>query len=115
MVSFPMEDREFNQMVARSRMFTGMSSEALCIADCYSRGYVVSKPFDGVQKYDLIVHNGVKLLRLQVKTISQSGQIPIGYTKYTEDTYGKGLQERVLAKYDGSEFDFLAAVDRNSK
>jgi hypothetical protein len=113
-ISMPMDDREFNVSIRNQRMATGMSSEMTCAADCFSRGYQVSKPLAGDCKYDLIVDKANTLLRVQVKTISGS-QIPIGSITYRENTYGKGVVERVVPRYDGSEFDILAAVDRTTK
>jgi hypothetical protein len=110
-----MEDREFNVLIRNQRMATGMSSEMLCAADCFSKGYQVSKPLAGDSRYDLIIDRNGVLSRLQVKTISKSGQIPIGQIKYKVDTYGRGVQEIVEPKYEGSEFDYLAAVDRETK
>jgi len=114
-VAMPLTDREFNVQVASHRMSIGMASEMMCAADCFSRGYVVSKPLCGDSKYDLIVDRQGVLLRVQVKTLSHSNQIPIGYTKYYEDTYGKGSYAKSMPKYDGTEFDILAAVDRETK
>lgn len=111
----PTDDREFNVAVKNSRMSTGMSSEMLVASDLFARGYQVSKPLAGDTRYDLIVDRHGTLSRVQVKTISRGSQIPIGFVKYTEDTYGRGVQQRTMPRYTGSEFEFIAAVDRDTK
>ncbi len=114
-ISMPMTDREFNKSVAANRMCIGMGSEMICAGDLYYRGYRVSKPLDGTSKYDLIVDRHGVLSRLQVKTVSKGGQTSIGVLSYREDTYGKGVVIRVIPKYDGTEFEFLAVVDRATR
>lgn len=109
-VAQPMTDREFNQMVGKRRMSTGMAAEMAVASDLFSLGYIVSKPLDGVQKYDLIVDKDGQLLRVQVK--SSTGKYPqgwIGWTKYSENIYdGKGVTAHVVRKYVESDFDVLA-------
>ena len=114
-IAMPMDDRQFNQSIAASRVATGAASEMFCAADLFVKGYLVSKPLRDGSRYDLIVDRDGVFYRIQVKTLSKSGQAPIGYIKYTEDTYGKGLQQRTIPKYQGHEFDILAVVDRETK
>lgn len=114
-IVMPMDDREFRQAVASSRVSLGMFSEMTCAADCFSRGYLVSRPLADGSRYDLVVDRNGSLERVQVKTMSKTGSVPIGILKYKHDTYGKGVYDYTIAKYSGSEFDFLAAVDRDTK
>lgn len=116
-ISMPMDDREFNQAVARSRVSTGYSAEMSVAADLFERGYIVSKPLSEGTKYDLIVDVLGTLKRVQVK--SSSGvyiQAQIGWTKYRENVYdGKGVTEYVTRKYNEGDFDVLAIYHRPSK
>ena len=114
-ISLPLDDRDFNKSVAKDRMFLGMFAEHLTAADCYRRGYRVSRPGDGSSVYDLIVDRHGLLTRLQVKTLSSKGQVAVGYLRYSEDLYdGKGSRQYVEPKYKSGDFDFLCFVDRDS-
>lgn len=109
-IAQPMTDREFNSLVAKRRMSTGMAAEMRVAADLFSRGYTVAKPLDGIQKYDLIIDKEGTLLKVQVK--SSTGKYPqgaIGWTVYKEDIYnGKGVTQHVVRKYNKGDFDILA-------
>jgi PD-(D/E)XK endonuclease len=116
-IHMPMSDRQFNQSIAKQRMSSGMSAEFLTVADCYERGYSVSKPLDSNSKYDLIVDRHGELLRVQVKSAAKRQlQARIGWTTYREDIYdGGGSKPHFIQKYVAGDFDYLAIVDRVSK
>jgi hypothetical protein len=50
-------------------MSTGNKGEIFFINWCIHHGMEVSLPYGGQQEYDVIVDNGTKLFRVQVKTI----------------------------------------------
>jgi hypothetical protein len=109
-----MTSAEFNKNIASQRMSTGMMCEAIVIADLYGRGYSVSKPFDGISKYDLIVDRNGELSKIQVKAASRHAlQAAIGFTKFKINSAGM-YEYYDDVKYGSLDFDFLAMVDRVS-
>lgn len=61
-----------------------------CIAFATALGYVVSLPLNDAQAYDLIVDNGDKLLRVQVKTsrcLAESGGYRVDLKSSSVYTY----------------------------
>ena len=54
--------------VKRDTKSVGDRSEAIVLAELVKRGYLVSIPFGENQRYDLIIDDGDKLSRVQVKT-----------------------------------------------
>lgn len=108
-----MDTKEFHRFVAKGRSDLGVFSELTVAAECARIGMSVSRPLNGVQKgYDLIVDTDDGLVRVQVKTITTSGQVGLGhfdraYSGETGEWYAKEV-----GKYDPGAFDFLAAVDR---
>ncbi len=85
--------------VALTRKQRGEMAEAAFLAKAASLGLRVSKPW-GEGRYDLIVDNGKKLLRVQVKSAHRPGK----ENEYR--IYARGCSMRV---YDASEIDLLAA------
>jgi hypothetical protein len=79
-VSFLVQDALFTTSVAahdmshepervkRDTKSIGDRSEAIVLAELVKRGYLVSIPFGENQRYDLIIDDGTRLSRVQVKT-----------------------------------------------
>jgi PD-(D/E)XK endonuclease len=85
--------------VGLTRKQRGEMAEAAFLAKATSLGLRVSKPW-GETRYDLIVDNGKKLLRVQVKSAHRAGR----YGEYT--FHARGCSLRV---YNASEIDLLVA------
>jgi hypothetical protein len=115
-VALPMNDREFNVLINRQRAELGVFSELLAAAYLSRAGYSVSRPLNGTQaRYDLIADDGERLLRIQVKTVSSSNQVSIGFSK-TVVEWETGARKIVdVPKYAPGDFDALIAVERDSK
>jgi hypothetical protein len=75
-------------------------AEAAFVAKAASLGLCVSKPWGESSRYDLIVDNGRRLLRVQVKSAHRAGE----YGGYTFHAHGN--TSRV---YGASEIDLLVA------
>jgi len=56
------------ERVKRDTKSIGDRSEAIVLAELVKRGYLVSIPFGENQRYDLIIDDGTRLSRVQVKT-----------------------------------------------
>lgn len=110
--AMPMDNHEFHRLINHQRQDVGNFSEMLVAASFFRRGGMVSKPLGVSKGYDLIVDDGDRLVRVQVKTISTSKQIPIGWKKQTIE-WETGLRKwEHVPKYTLSSFDLMAAVDR---
>ncbi len=83
-----------------TRKQRGEMAEAAFVAKAVSLGLCVSKPWGESQRYDLIVDNGRRLLRVQVK----SAHRPCEGNSY--NIQARGNSGRV---YDATEIDFLVA------
>jgi PD-(D/E)XK endonuclease len=57
-----------SERVKRDTKSIGDRSEAIVLAELVKRGYLVSIPFGENQRYDLIIDDGTRLSRVQVKT-----------------------------------------------
>lgn len=68
----------------------GAVGEALFIAQCFAMNLVISKPFSDSLLYDVIVDNGERLLRVQVKTL---------YHEQTVENHRWKLSSNTLKKY----------------
>lgn len=111
-ISMPMDNQEFNAVVARQRAELGNFSEMVAAAAFFRMGFSVSKPL-GVQKgYDLIIDTGERLVRVQVKTLSASNAAPIGWVKRTSRDGNYYFVN--IPRYTDASFDYLAAVDRRT-
>ena len=86
--------------VALTRKQRGEMAEAAFLAKASSLGLRVSKPWGESSRYDLIVDNGRRLLRVQVKSAHRTG----GNGGYSFHAYGNTTRV-----YDASEIDLLAA------
>ena len=56
------------ERVKRDTKSVGDRSEAIVLAELVKKGYLVSIPFGENQRYDLIIDDGTRLSRVQVKT-----------------------------------------------
>jgi len=115
-VSMPMDNAEFQALVAKQRTELGNFSEMIVAAELFRLGFSASKPLNGTNKgYDLIVDTGTALYRIQVKTITGSGQIAIGYTKRFLEWATGSYKSIEVGKYTPESFDFAAGVDRKTR
>lgn len=91
----------------------GTVSELLAQAFFVSKGYVVSKPINDFNEYDLIIDDGEKLQRVQVKTIywdnSKMRNLVSCVTSHI-----RGNENRYNKKYNKDSFDLLCAVHKES-
>jgi hypothetical protein len=83
-----------------TRKQRGEMAEAAFLARAAALGLLVSKPWGESSRYDLIVDNGRRLLRVQVKSSHRAGKDGA----YTFHAYGHAMRP-----YDASEIDLLAA------
>lgn len=91
----------------------GTVSELLVASYFVSKGYIVSKPINDFNEYDLIVDNGEKIQRVQVKTIywdtNKSRNLCSCVTSHI-----RGNENRYNKKYTRGSFDVLCAVHKES-
>ena len=86
--------------VSLSRKQRGEMAEAAFLTKAAELGLRVAKPWGESSRYDLIVDNGKKLLRVQVKSAHRAGE----YGGYTFHAHGNTARA-----YRPSEIDLLAA------
>jgi hypothetical protein len=86
--------------VRLTRKQRGEMAEAAFLAKAAGLGFRVSKPWGESSRYDLIVDNGRKLLRVQVKSAHRAGE----YGGYTFHAHGNTSQV-----YRAGEIDLLVA------
>jgi hypothetical protein len=92
--------RELGQPASLTRKQRGEMAEAAFLTKAAGLGFRVSKPWGESSRYDLIVDNGRRLLRVQVKSAHRAGEHG-GYTFHAH-----GNTARV---YRSSEIDLLVA------
>lgn len=73
-------------MVFNTNKEKGNSGLVAAIAYYGFKGYTISLPLNDTQDYDLVVDNGEKLLKVQVKATSQ--RTPQGYTTFSVKSCG---------------------------
>ncbi len=83
-----------------TRKQRGEMAEAAFLAKAAGFGFRVSKPWGESSRYDLIVDNGRKLLRVQVKSAHRADE----YGGYTFHAHGN-----TACVYRASEIDLLVA------
>jgi Holliday junction resolvase-like predicted endonuclease len=83
-----------------TRKQRGEMAEAAFLAKAAALGFRVSKPWGESSRYDLIVDNGRRLLRVQVKSAHRAAE----YGGYTFHAHGNTTRV-----YEASEIDLLAA------
>jgi len=86
--------------VGLTRKQRGEMAEAAFVAKAASLGLCVSKPWGESSRYDLIVDNGRRLMRVQVKSAHRAGE----YGGYTFHAHGNTTRV-----YRASEIDVLVA------
>jgi hypothetical protein len=86
--------------VTLTRKQRGEMAEAAFLAKAAALGFRVSKPWGESSRYDLIVDNGRRLLRVQVKSAHRAAE----YGGYTFHAHGNTTRV-----YEASEIDLLAA------
>lgn len=88
--------------------FTGAAAESLVVMRMLQKGYEVFNPVMGQTKIDMVVLRKGKLLKVQVKKLTD---INVNGNKYKQVR----LQGRVSGKYSreyrDDEFDYLAVTD----
>lgn len=86
----------------------GGLGETRFIHEFTKKGYKVSIPLGHDAAYDLIIDDGEKLHRVQVKSVESSDDVVL---IRTERTYTSGSRI-VSRRYTTSDFDLLAVYDR---
>jgi hypothetical protein len=92
--------RRSGAAVSLTRKQRGEMAEAAFLTKAAELGLRVAKPWGESSRYDLIVDNGKKLLRVQVKSAHRAGE----YGGYTFHAHGNTTRA-----YRSSEIDLLAA------
>ena len=90
----------------------GTVSELLATSYFIQNGYIVSKPINDFNEYDLVIDNG-ELKRIQVKTIYWDNNKK-RYLISCVTSHIRGNQRRVTKKYQQKSFDYLCGVERNN-
>ncbi len=83
-----------------TRKQRGEMAEAAFLAKAVSLGFCVSKPFGESSRYDLIVDNGRRLLRVQVKS---------AFRRTRGNSYKVQARGNSGCPYNAAEIDFLVA------
>lgn len=91
----------------------GTISELLVSSYFVSKGYIVSKPINDFNEYDLIIDNGESIQRVQVKTIywdtNKARNLCSCVTSHI-----RGDEHRYNKKYTKGSFDILCAIHKES-
>lgn len=84
---------------------TGLAAELALASECLERGLTVLTPMGDYLPYDIIISNGVKHLKVQVKAANAHSSSDSGrkYKRYTFKTVRSSKQ-----KYDGADVDVFA-------
>lgn len=91
----------------------GTTSELLAKVHFLNKGYIVSKPINDFNRYDLIIDNGEKIERVQVKTAYWDNNKK-RYLVSCVVTHIRGDENRYNKKYEEGSFDLLACVHPES-
>lgn len=81
----------------------GMMAELIFVVKAASMGFAVSKPYGDCEPYDLIVEEGGRLLRIQVKSVFSTARW--GYSVAVARHHYGGA----MTQYSAQEIDFIAA------
>ncbi|HVF56250.1 MAG TPA: group I intron-associated PD-(D/E)XK endonuclease [Pyrinomonadaceae bacterium] len=84
-------------------LYKGNVSEAVVLAAYIEAGFIVSLPFGGGAAYDLVVDNGVRLVKVQVKT----GKFNAGCVIYNARRH-RGSKYDTFSRYMEGEVDVFA-------
>ncbi len=92
-------------------LYKGNSSEAIVLTAYVRAGFVVSLPFGGGAAYDLIVDNGERLVKVQVKT----GKLDAGCVVYNARRH-RGSKYTAFSCYREGEVDvFVVCCPANQQ
>lgn len=94
-----------------SKHINGTISELLALQYFVNKGYIVSKPIDNFNEYDLIIDNNGKLNRVQVKTVYYDNNKK-RYLSSCVTSHIHGNYRRTNKKYTLNSFDLYAFVCR---
>jgi hypothetical protein len=81
----------------------GMMAELIFVVKATSMGFAVSKPYGDCEPYDLVVEEGGRLLRIQVKSAFSTARW--GYSV----AVARHLYRGPMVQYCAEEIDFIAA------
>jgi hypothetical protein len=84
-------------------VYKGNSSEAVVLAEYVRAGFMVSLPFGNGASYDLVVDNGARLLKVQVKT----GRVEAGCVTFNARRH-RGSKYDTFSCYREGEVDVFA-------
>lgn len=115
-VVMPMSDQEFAAKVASERNLLAGLGVGLVIADLYNQMHPVSVPFDKGPKYSLIVDLGPRGLKRVFVQVAATHELAVnlGRISYRLHEHDRGADEVSEPKFHGTEFDYLAVVDRKT-
>lgn len=94
-------------MIFSTNKEKGNSGLVMAIAYYGLKGYTISIPLNDTQDYDLIVDNGQKLLKIQVKATGQ--RTPQGYTTFNVSSLG-GTKGQVYKTIKNTNIDYVFVV-----
>ncbi|HTW85023.1 MAG TPA: group I intron-associated PD-(D/E)XK endonuclease [Candidatus Sulfotelmatobacter sp.] len=83
----------------RDTKSVGDISEARVLTALMEAGYVVSRPFGENQRYDLVIDDGQRLYRVQVKTGRLRGAV-IAYSCSSSHAHRNGVQRPYFGEID---------------
>lgn len=113
-VVMPLSDQEFSSKIAGERQLLAGLAIGLTVADLYAQGYSALIPVDKSGKYSLVAdlrERGLKRVFVQVAAIGQPA-VTLGRISYRLHESDWGADEISEPRYQGTEFDILAMVDR---
>lgn len=113
-VVMPLSDSEFATKVASERNLLAGLGIGLTIADLYNQMYPVSVPFDKGPKYSLIVDLGPRGLKRVFVQVAATHELAVNLGRISYRTTDTGAEEVSEPKFHGTEFDYLAVVDRKT-
>ena len=93
----------------RRHINSGAPAELLTAQKLLQLGYVVSFPFAAKASYDLIVDTGLKLIRVQIKTIYQA-QTDNGKKWMMDFLKPRGMRAKI-EKYTNKDCDYIVGAN----
>ena len=91
----------------------GTVSELLAASYFADKGYIVSRPIDTYQEYDLIIDKDNILSRIQVKTIYWDNS-KSRYLISLVTSHIRGNGRRTNKKYHNNSFDYLVGIEKET-
>ena len=101
-------------MSTYQKHINGTVSELLAEAFFVSKGYIVSKPINDFNEYDLVVDDFNSLKKVQVKTIYWDNNKNRNMVSCVT-SHIRGNENRYNKKYSDKSFDLLCAVHADTK